>query len=123
MLIVTDISKNSNLYAGQVETYLEPSRTYTIELFCENGENTSTKRAPPYMFDRVLNTPLVLTIKYTDSTITAEFWFILELRMYFFLLKESKFSNFYIIKNNESQYRKCVEIPLILKSTRKRYAL
>ena len=48
------------------------------------------------MFDWVLNTPLVLTMKYLHSSIKEEFWSIQELRMYFALIKESKFLNFYM---------------------------
>ena len=55
------------------------------------------KRSPTQMFDWVLNTPLVLTIKYLHSSITAEFWFIHKLWMYFAPIKESKFSNLFII--------------------------
>ena len=45
------------------------------------------------MVDWVLNTRLVLTIKYLQSYIIAEFSFIHELCMYFVLIQESKFSS------------------------------
>ena len=47
------------------------------------------------MFDWVLNTPLVLTIKYFYFSIIAEFWFIHELWMYFVLIKEIKFFTYF----------------------------
>ena len=45
------------------ETYLKPSRTPTMELFCENSYrlkavNYFRKKGPSLMFDWVLNTPL-----------------------------------------------------------------
>ena len=54
------------------ETYLEPSRTSTMELFCEASErlkavNYFRKKAPEYVFGWVLNTPLRLNIEnYSD---------------------------------------------------------
>ena len=49
------------------------------------------------MFNWVLNTHLVSSIKYLYSSIIAEFWFIRKLWIYFVLIKESKFSNYFII--------------------------
>ena len=59
-------------------SHLEPSRTLTMELFRENSwrlkaVNYFRKKAPSQMFDWVLNTPLLLTIKYLYSSIIAEF--------------------------------------------------
>ena len=46
-----------------IETYLEPSRTSTMEVFCENSwkllaVNYFHKKAPPLMFGKVRQTPL-----------------------------------------------------------------
>ena len=47
----------------KTEAYLEPSRTSTVEVLCENSErilavNYFHKKAAPQIFDWVLNTPL-----------------------------------------------------------------
>ena len=42
-----------------IETYLEPSRTFTTELFWENSKQFLPEKAPLQMFDQVRNTPLV----------------------------------------------------------------
>ena len=41
------------------EAYLEPSRTFTTELFWENSKQFLSEKAPLQMFDQVRNTPLV----------------------------------------------------------------
>ena len=55
--------QNSIHYGRQVEAYLKPRRTYTMEIFCENRKHLKAviyfrKKASFFMFDRVLHMPL-----------------------------------------------------------------
>ena len=65
-LIWKSQDKNSLSYSDE---YLESSQTFTMEFFSENSlqlkaVNYFPKKDPSYIFDWVLNTPLVLTIEW-----------------------------------------------------------
>ena len=84
------------------EAYSEPSRTSNMELFAKIINSwkpwTISQKAPSYMFDWVLNKPLVYAQKFYQYTVLfilnkfRETWFLLEKRYASTGLWETKFN-------------------------------